>query len=88
MNDVLNQMQASIYVTDPDTDEILFMNEKMKKDYQISEPEGKKCWEVLQVGEKGRCKFCRIPELFEKTKKTSFATNLYYFSFTKLMVSM
>lgn len=69
MNDVLNQMQVSIFVTDPDTDEILFMNEKMKKDYQISEPEGKKCWEVLQVGEKGRCKFCRIPELFEKTKK-------------------
>lgn len=50
MNDVLNQMQVSIFVTDPDTDEILFMNEKMKKDYQISEPEGKKCWEVLQVG--------------------------------------
>ncbi len=68
MNNVLNQMQVSIYITDPDTDEILFMNEKMKKDYQISHPEGHKCWEVLQEGEKGRCKFCKIPELLAQKK--------------------
>lgn len=66
MKDVLNQMQVSIYITDPDTDEILFMNEKMKHDYRIADPEGKKCWEIFQDEAKGRCEFCNVPRLLEE----------------------
>lgn len=70
MNDVLNQMQVSIFVTDPDTDEILFMNEKMKKDYQISEPEGKNAGRFFRLGKKGAANFAGYRNFLRKQKKT------------------
>ena len=30
---VLNQLQANVYITDVDTHEIIFMNDRMKKKY-------------------------------------------------------
>lgn len=65
MKDILNQMQANIYITDIHTHEILFMNQKMKKEYGYQSPEGMKCWEAFQIGAKGPCEFCRIPKLLE-----------------------
>ncbi len=44
---ILNQLQINIYVTDIHTNKIIFMNENMKKEYNILTPEGKVCWEVL-----------------------------------------
>ena len=57
---ILNGMDAYIYVTDPATDEILFINNKMRKhfDFKNSDGIGTKCWAVLQKGMTGRCPFC------------------------------
>ncbi len=44
---ILNQLQINIYVTNIHTNEIVFMNKKMKEEYNILDPEGKVCWQVL-----------------------------------------
>lgn len=62
---ILDSVASSIYITDPDTDKILFMNRTMREAYQIDRPEGKICWQVLQKGEEGRCGFCPVKELME-----------------------
>lgn len=62
---VLNQLQTNIYITDLGTDEIVYMNETMKKAFQIEEAEGLVCWKVLQTGQTGRCSFCRKGDLQE-----------------------
>ena len=56
-------MRTSIYVTDPKTDRILYMNGFMKHDYGVEDPEGKVCWQVLQRGLTERCAFCPVDEL-------------------------
>ena len=38
MKEILNHMQANIYITDVDNNEIVFMNQKMKKDYGFQNP--------------------------------------------------
>lgn len=63
---ILNQLQMNIYITEPETGEILFMNQKMKDEYGLIHPEGKICWEVLQDGQRERCPFCKVPELLEE----------------------
>ena len=57
---ILNGMDAYVYVTDPSTDEILFINEKMCRhfDFGTNDGSGVKCWEVLQSGMTERCSFC------------------------------
>lgn len=60
---VLEGMRTSIYITDPATDKILYMNGFMKHDYGVEDPEGKVCWQVLQRGLTERCPFCPIGEL-------------------------
>lgn len=60
---VLEGMRTSIYITDPETDKILYMNGFMKHDYGVEDPEGKVCWQVLQHGLTERCSFCPIDEL-------------------------
>jgi len=57
LNAVLNQLQANVYITDVDTHEIIFMNDRMKKKYNIPNPEGQVCWKVLQQGQEGSCSF-------------------------------
>lgn len=63
MNTVLDGMKASIYITDPKTDKILFMNQAMKKEFDLEHPEGMTCYKVLQRGMEERCIFCPIREL-------------------------
>ena len=46
---VLDSMHANLYVTDPQTDKILFMNRAMKEEYGLESPEGSVCWQVLQA---------------------------------------
>ena len=57
---VLNGLEGFVYVTDPSTDEILFINDNMRKhfDFGDSNGVGVKCWEVFQNGMNGRCPFC------------------------------
>jgi len=60
LESILNGMDAYVYVTDPSTDEILFINDKMKEHFDFGEKdgEGTKCWVVLQSGMTERCSFC------------------------------
>jgi len=57
---ILNGMDAYIYVTDPATDEILFINDKMRQHFDFGEKDGEgiKCWQVLQSDMTERCPFC------------------------------
>ena len=44
----LDNMQINLYLTDIQTNEIIFMNNKMKETYNLKDPEGKICWKTLQ----------------------------------------
>ena len=72
LESILNGMDAYIYVTDPNTDEILFINEKMREhfDFKESDGEGTKCWKVLQSGMSQRCPFCPNYRLQETPDET------------------
>lgn len=65
-NQMMDSTHACIYVTDPETDEILFMNQFMKQTFGLDEPEGQLCWKVLQRGQKGRCAFCPVRMLTDQ----------------------
>ena len=67
---VLEGMRTSIYVTDPETDEILYMNGFMKHDYGIENPEGRVCWQVLQKGLSERCEFCPVGILLRSAEES------------------
>ena len=69
---ILNGMDAYVYVTDPSTDEILFINSKMREhfDFGKSDGVGVKCWEVLQSGMTGRCPFCPNHQLKDRPTET------------------
>ncbi|MGD9559583.1 MAG: response regulator [Oscillospiraceae bacterium] len=61
---ILNSMDTNIYVSDPDTDELLFANEHMRADYGLGDDvTGQVCWQVLQKGQAGRCAFCPVSQL-------------------------
>ncbi|MFR1517918.1 MAG: EAL domain-containing protein [Clostridia bacterium] len=64
-NQMMDSTHACIYVTDPETDEILFMNRSMKRVFGIEAPEGQLCWKVLQKGQEGRCNFCPVRMLIK-----------------------
>lgn len=69
MKKILDELETNIYMTDARTHKILFMNKRMKADYNIQSPEGKCCWEVLQQGQDGPCEFCKVRELIEEKKE-------------------
>lgn len=60
---IIDQLRSNVYITDVETDEIVYMNDYMKQTFQLPDPEGKICWQVLQKDQKGRCSFCKIHEL-------------------------
>ncbi|MDX5712513.1 c-di-GMP phosphodiesterase PdcA, partial [Clostridioides difficile] len=51
------------------TNEIIFMNKKMKEEYNILDPEGKVCWQVLYPEKNYTCSFCKVLELLKNDKK-------------------
>ena len=56
---ILNGMDACIYVSDPATNIILFMNDRMIAEFGFEGPVvGRVCYELLQPGQTGRCPFC------------------------------
>ena len=65
-DELMDNLRAYLYVTDPETDRILFMNGNMKKAFGLEQPEGKICWQVLQEGREGRCEFCPVGLLNEQ----------------------
>ena len=61
---ILNEIGASIIITDADTYELLFFNEQVKKLFGFDDRViGTICWKVIQKGMSERCPFCPIPHL-------------------------
>lgn len=60
---ILNNIKANVYITNPHTDEILYVNNQMKDVYQLDHPIGQKCWQVFQKNQKGRCLQCPVNHL-------------------------
>ena len=59
MKGIMNSLVGMVYITVPETGEILFISDSMKKHYGIEDDiTGKYCFEVLQDGMKERCSFC------------------------------
>ncbi|MDR1753999.1 MAG: response regulator [Eubacterium sp.] len=67
---IFDAMDNYIYVSDMESDEILFINQKMKSDFGFDEScEGDKCWRRIQLGKKKRCSWCKKPELLKNPGK-------------------
>ena len=59
MQNILDGINANIYVTSLESDVLLFVNKTMRHDYNIlDDPIGKYCWEILQTEQTSRCSFC------------------------------
>jgi type II secretory pathway pseudopilin PulG len=64
LTSVLNKSDIMIYVTDKETDEILFMNDYMKQQFGIEDDIiGQPCYKVLQIDKNERCDFCPCYQL-------------------------
>ncbi len=61
---ILNQLDAFVYVTDLDTNEILFVNRKMQETFgHDCNVVGTICYQTIQKGIDKRCSFCPIHQL-------------------------
>ncbi|MDR1950374.1 MAG: response regulator [Spirochaetaceae bacterium] len=64
---IFNGMEVYLFVSDPDTGEILFINDAMKKLFRFDDRIiGRHCWEVLYADQTGICPFCPIHKLREQ----------------------
>ena len=65
LKNILNNLNANIYVSDMVTDEILFTNSKMLEAFGLTESDalGKTCWKVFQEGFTEKCSFCPSDQL-------------------------
>lgn len=63
LNAAMDQVKVGLYITDPHTDTILYMNKFMRDVFKLEHPEGCICWQVLQSGVDGRCPFCPVDRL-------------------------
>jgi signal transduction histidine kinase/response regulator RpfG family c-di-GMP phosphodiesterase len=67
---ILNGINAMVYANDPETGELLFVNDSMKKHYNIQgDPVGQRCFEVFQQGIYERCEFCPCHQLDKDPSK-------------------
>ncbi len=58
---VLDSLDASVYVADMKTHEILFVNKHLRD--LLGDVLGRTCWEVLHTGQSGPCAFCTNDKL-------------------------
>jgi signal transduction histidine kinase len=58
---VLDSIEADVYVADMETHEILFMNQHMKESFK-NDFTGQKCWKAFR-NESGKCKHCTNDQL-------------------------
>ncbi|MDR3167944.1 MAG: response regulator, partial [Treponema sp.] len=64
LKNALNGLGVYLLVTDPQSDEILFMNDSMKVHFGLDDPvTGRKCWEVLHPEFSRHCPFCPVDQL-------------------------
>jgi len=85
LTNILNGLEVMIYVTVPDTGEILFMNDHMKEHYGIEgDCVGQICYKILQDGMDEKCEFCpcfklnKDPEAVIKWEERSTLTKRSY----------
>ncbi|WP_304511433.1 two-component system sensor histidine kinase NtrB, partial [Desulfobacula sp.] len=65
---ILNNLDSSIYITDMDSHEILFMNNHMKELFG-KDLTGQICWKALHKNQDGPCEFCTNDKLIDADKK-------------------
>ena len=65
LENILNGIDAMVYVTDPDTKQLLFVNESIKKHFGINDDYiGQNCYKLLYKNEKDEaCSFCPCRKL-------------------------
>ncbi|MCL2035137.1 MAG: ATP-binding protein, partial [Oscillospiraceae bacterium] len=69
LSNTLNGMDATIFVTDPNTDEILFINDALIRVLGLeSDVVGQKCYAALR-GNSERCDFCPLAKLDEDPER-------------------
>ncbi|MCL1820234.1 MAG: ATP-binding protein, partial [Oscillospiraceae bacterium] len=67
LENILNGLETMICVTNPKTNEILFINNSMKDHLGIEgNPVGQLCYKVLQSGIDRVCDFCPVPRLADE----------------------
>ena len=55
---ILNVIDAMVYVVDMDTFELLFVNEPMKRMLSIADYKGQACWNAIHGRTEGKCAQC------------------------------
>jgi len=85
LQNILNGIDAFIYVTNPKTGEILFINDQMKKGFNIDyDVIGKYCYKVFQDNFDDFCDFCPCrqldlePDKFVVWEEHNTVTNRFY----------
>ena len=68
---ILDSLDASVYVADMDTYELLYIN-KYGRDI-FGDIQGKICWKSLQKGQDGPCSFCTNDRLLDNNGKPTSA---------------
>jgi len=70
LENILNGLEAMIYVTVPQTGEILFINDSMRRHYKIEgECIGQLCYKLLREGMNEICDFCPCRQLDKEPGK-------------------
>lgn len=58
---IFNGLNMSLMVTDPESGEILYSNDRLKQDFRFdTNPDGRKCWELLYHDKTERCADCSL----------------------------
>ena len=71
LNNVLNGLDTMIYVTDPSTDKVLFVNDNMRKHYGLDDNvAGQICYKIFQKGIDKKCNFCPCFQLSKAPHNT------------------
>jgi signal transduction histidine kinase/CheY-like chemotaxis protein len=64
LSNILNGLDAMIYVTIPETGEILFVNNNMREHFNVKDDGiGQLCYKVFQTGMNEKCGFCPCHQL-------------------------
>jgi PAS domain S-box-containing protein len=67
--EILDTIETGIYISDIETYEILFVNKYIRD--RKKNIVGKKCWQVLQKGQKAPCRFCTNDKLINNIEYSS-----------------
>ena len=73
LSTVLNSLDASVYVSDIKTHELIFVNTYIKN--LFGDIIGQTCWKTLQSGQSGPCAFCTNDRLLDAFGKP---TGIYH----------